>query len=54
MDSRRTLTDLAVLFAVFWVATALAALFGAANFGTALTVGELAFAVALVCVMLRR
>ena len=40
-------TDLALLAAAFAGATALAALLGAANFGTALTFGELAFVGAL-------
>jgi hypothetical protein len=46
--------DLLLLLAAFAVATALAALLGAANFGTALTFGQLAFAVVLVWVLLRR
>jgi hypothetical protein len=50
----RTTTDLALLAAVFAAVTALAALFGAANFGTALTFGELAFAGTLVWVLLRK
>lgn len=50
----RTANDLLVLGAAFAGATALAALLGAANFGTALTFGELAFTVALMWVMLRR
>jgi hypothetical protein len=48
------LADLAVLAVAFFGATGLAALFGAANFGTALSFGQLAFAAALVCVILRR
>jgi hypothetical protein len=40
--------------ATFAGATALAALLGAANFGTALTFGELAFMCALIWVLLRR
>jgi uncharacterized membrane protein (DUF485 family) len=46
--------DLLLLLAAFAVATALAALLGAANFGTALAFGQLAFAVVLVWVLLRR
>jgi hypothetical protein len=50
---RRVLTDLATLLAAFAGASALAALFGAANFGTALTFGQIGFAAALVWVLLR-
>lgn len=50
----RTTTDLALLAVVFAGTTALAALLGAANFGTALTFGELAFTGALMWVLLRR
>jgi hypothetical protein len=50
----RTSTDLALLAASFAGATALAALLGAANFGTALSFGELAFMAALVWILLRR
>jgi hypothetical protein len=50
----RTLTDLAVLLGAFAAATALAAALGAANFGTALTFGQIAFALALVYVLVRR
>ena len=46
----RTATDLLVLAAAFAAATAIAALLGAANFGTALTFGELAFMGALMWV----
>jgi len=45
--------QLAVLVAAFAVATGLAALLGAANLGTAMTFGQLAFAAALVWVLLR-
>jgi hypothetical protein len=56
MGSRRggVLADLAVLAVAFFGATALAALLGAANFGTALAFGQLAFAAALMFVILRR
>jgi hypothetical protein len=56
MGRRRdgVLADLAVLAIAFFGATGLAALFGAANFGTALTFGQLAFAATLVFVILRR
>jgi hypothetical protein len=50
----RTATELLVIAAAFAGTTALAALLGAANFGTALTFGELAFVVALMWAMLRR
>jgi hypothetical protein len=49
-----TLVDLGLLAIAFLVPTALAAALGAANFGTALTFGELAFAATLVWVILRR
>ena len=48
---KTTITDLALLAAAFAGATALAALLGAANFGTALTFGELAFAGTLMWVL---
>jgi hypothetical protein len=50
---RRVLTDLATLLAAFAASSALAALFGAANFGTALAFGQIGFAAALVWVLLR-
>ena len=46
--------DLLTLLATFAVATALAAALGAANFGTALTFGQIAFAAVLVWVLARR
>lgn len=46
--------DLLVLIAVFAVVTAIAAALGATNFGTALTFGQIAFAGALVWVLVRR
>ena len=46
--------QLLALLAIFAVVTAIAALLGAANFGTALTFGQIAFAAALVWVLLRR
>ena len=42
------------LLAVFAVVTALAWLLGAANLGTAATFGQIAFAAALVWVLLKR
>jgi len=46
--------DLGIMLAAAALATAIAALAGAKNFGTALTFGQLAFAAALVYVLLRR
>jgi hypothetical protein len=46
--------DLAVIVGAFVVATLVAELAGAANFGTALTFGTIAFAGALVFVLVRR
>jgi hypothetical protein len=48
------IADASITLATFAVVTALAALLGAANFGTALGVGQIAFVVALVYVLLRR
>ncbi|MDX6636547.1 MAG: hypothetical protein QOJ01_58 [Solirubrobacterales bacterium] len=50
---RRPLTDVALVLTAFAAATGLAALFGAANFGTALTFGQIGFAATLVWVLLR-
>jgi hypothetical protein len=47
-------SDVALLVAVFLAATGIAALLGAANFGTALTFGQIAFAATLVLVIVRR
>ena len=47
------LRDLAVLAAVFIAATAVAAALGAANLGTALTFGQLAFVFALTGLLVR-
>jgi len=46
--------DLAILLGGLAGATLLAELFGAANLGTALTFGQLGFAIALMYVLLRR
>jgi hypothetical protein len=46
--------DLLVLLLVFAIVTAIAAALGAANFGTALTFGQIAFAAALVWILLKR
>jgi hypothetical protein len=44
----------ALLLGVFALATAIAALAGAANLGTAMGIGQIAFAIALVTLLLRR
>jgi hypothetical protein len=46
--------DLLLLVAVFAIATAVAELLGATNFGTALTFGQIAFAAALMFVLIKR
>jgi hypothetical protein len=46
--------DLLLLVLVFAVATGVAELLGATNLGTALTFGQIAFAAALVFVLVRR
>jgi hypothetical protein len=46
--------DLLVMFGAFVLASALAGALGAANLGTALAFGQIAFAAATVYVMLRR
>lgn len=50
----RTARDLAVLLGAFAVTSAIAAALGAANFGTALSFGQIGFAAALVWVLLTR
>ncbi|HEV2752704.1 MAG TPA: hypothetical protein VGV36_02575 [Solirubrobacteraceae bacterium] len=50
----RTLVDLAIIVGALVAGTLLAVLFGAVNLGTALTFGQIAFAAALVYVLLRR
>jgi hypothetical protein len=50
----RTATDLAILALAFAVGSLIAAVAGAANAGTALGFGQLAFALALVWVLLQR
>ena len=47
-------SDLAIIVAAFVVTSAIAAVLGAANFGTALSFGQIGFAVAVVAIMLRR
>jgi hypothetical protein len=44
----------ALLLAVFAATTAIAELAGAANLGTAMGIGQIAFAIALVTLLLRR
>ena len=51
---RQTAGDLAILLGAFAAASALAGAFGAANLGTALAFGQIAFATALVWVLLKR
>ncbi|HEY4094611.1 MAG TPA: hypothetical protein VGM33_03830 [Baekduia sp.] len=46
--------DLALIIGIFILATVIAELFGAINTGTALTFGQIAFAGALVWVLLKR
>jgi hypothetical protein len=48
------LVDLALMLATFVVASAIAGLLGAINLGTALTFGQIAFALATVIVIARR
>jgi hypothetical protein len=50
---RRVAMDVGILIAVFAVTAAIAELAGAANLGVALGVGQVAFAIALVVVLLR-
>jgi len=50
----RTAADLGLLALALVAATAVAELLGAANMGTALTFGQLAFAATLMWVLLRR
>jgi hypothetical protein len=45
--------DLGIIVGAFVLATGLAAALGAANFGTALSFGQIGFAVALVWVLVR-
>ncbi len=50
----RWLGDLAVMAGAFAVVTVVAELLGAANLGTAMAFGQMAFALALVYVLVRR
>jgi hypothetical protein len=47
-------TDLLLIFGAFVVASALAGALGAANLGTALAFGQIALAITVVFVLLRR
>jgi len=51
---RRLLIDLALMFAAFVVATLLAEAAGAANLGSAMTFGQIGFALAAFYVVLKR
>ena len=48
------LRDLTILLVTFLAVTALASALGAANLGTAASFGQIAFAIAVVAVMVRR
>jgi hypothetical protein len=48
------LAQLALLLGVFAAAAAIAELAGAANLGTALGIGQIAFVLALIALLLRR
>jgi hypothetical protein len=48
------IADAAISLGAFAAVTALAALFGAASFGTALGIGQIGFVAALAYVLLRR
>jgi hypothetical protein len=48
------LVDLALMLGAFVAATALAGLLGAANLGIALSFGQIAFALAVVFVLVKR
>lgn len=47
-------TELAIMFGAFIAATLIALAFGAINTGTALTFGQIAFAIATVYIIVRR
>ena len=49
----RLVTQIAIAVGVFALASALAELFGAANLGTALGIGQLAFALSVAALIIR-
>jgi len=51
---RHALVDLILMLGAFVLVTAVAELAGAANLGTAMSFGQLGFALALVLVLIRR
>ncbi|MEA2272026.1 MAG: hypothetical protein QOI98_734, partial [Solirubrobacteraceae bacterium] len=53
-DVPRWVSDLLIMLGAFALASALAELLGADNLGTALSFGQMAFALALVYVLVRR
>ena len=53
-QTSRTALDLTVLLCALVASSAIAGAFGAANFGTALSFGQIGFAAALLWVLLRR
>jgi hypothetical protein len=50
----RTTTEIGVLASVFAAVTAIAELLGAANMGTAMAFGAIAFSIALVAIIVKR
>lgn len=52
--SRRIFTDLLIVLGAFVAVTLVAQIAGAANLGTAMSFGQLAFAGALVAVLVKR
>ena len=52
--SRAALVDLVLMLGAFAMSSAIAAIAGAANLGTALSFGQIGFALAAVYVLLRR
>ena len=52
--SRAALLDLAIMLAAFALSSAVAAIAGASNLGTALSFGQIGFGLAAVFVVLRR
>ena len=54
MSRRNALVSLAIMIGTFAAVTGIAELAGAANLGTALAFGQMAFALALIYVLLKR